>query len=47
MLINIPLTIAPLIVYNLIAFGLTGDMGANPWALSIFTIGLVSAGSNQ
>jgi len=42
MLINIPLTIAPLIVYNIIAFGLFGDMPGDSWSIPIFTMQMVS-----
>lgn len=44
MLLNIPLTIAPLIVYNLVVFGLLGDATGqgDPWFQPIFTIEMVS-----
>ncbi len=41
-MINIPLTIAPLIVYNIIAFGLLGPEPGNPWVLPVATIQLPS-----
>ncbi|MEI2386792.1 hypothetical protein [Breoghania sp. JC706] len=40
--VNIPLTIAPLIVYNIIAFGLLGTDPGNPWILPVSTIPLPS-----
>lgn len=42
MLFNIPLLIAPLIVYNAFAFGLMGTTVGDPWAAPIFTIQMVS-----
>lgn len=44
MLLNIPLTIAPLIVYNLVVFGALGDPTGqgDPWFQPIFTLELVS-----
>jgi len=44
MLLNIPLTIAPLIVYNLVAFGLLGDAAeqGDPWFQPIFTVEMMS-----
>jgi len=44
MLINIPLTIAPLLVYNLVVFGVLGDVSGQgePWQQEIFTFPMVS-----
>lgn len=42
LLVNIPLTIAPLIVYNLVAFGLIGSEPGDPWILPVMTIELPS-----
>ncbi|WP_319532480.1 hypothetical protein [uncultured Cohaesibacter sp.] len=42
MLFNIPLLIAPLVVYNAFAFGLMGTTIGDPWSAPIFTIQMVS-----
>ncbi|PLW78031.1 hypothetical protein [Cohaesibacter celericrescens] len=42
MLFNIPLLIAPLIVYNAFAFGIMGVVVGDPWSAPIFTIEMVS-----
>ncbi len=42
MLINIPLTIAPLIVYNITVFGLFGELPGDPWSIPVFTLQMVS-----
>ncbi len=44
MLLNIPLTIAPLVVYNLMVFGFLGDPSGQGdiWFQEIFTIEMVS-----
>lgn len=42
MLINIPLTLAPLIVYNLVAFGLFGPALGDPWTTPVVTVPMVS-----
>lgn len=44
MLLNVPLTIAPLIVYNLVMFGVLGDATGqgDPWFQPVFTIEMVS-----
>lgn len=44
LLASIPLTVVPLIVYNLLAFGLLGD-GGGPWLSSVLTLDLVSGAS--
>ncbi len=41
-MINIPLTVAPLIVYNIIAFGLLGPEPGNSWILPVATVALPS-----
>ena len=41
-IVNIPLTVAPLIVYNIIAFGLLGTDPGNSWVLPVATISLPS-----
>lgn len=40
--ITIPLTLAPLLVYNLLAFWLLADAGGDPWLGPIMTLELVS-----
>ncbi|MAA99748.1 MAG: hypothetical protein CMN87_10535 [Stappia sp.] len=40
--VSIPLTVAPLLVYNLLAFSLLGDTGGDPWQAPILTMELVS-----
>ena len=42
MLFNIPLLIAPLVVYNAFAFGIVGEPIGDPWSAPIFTIQMVS-----
>lgn len=44
MLLNIPLTIAPLLVYNLVVFGILGDTSGQgeTWLQPIFTVQMVS-----
>ncbi|WP_350335517.1 hypothetical protein [Coralliovum pocilloporae] len=41
-MINIPLMIAPLIVFNLFAFGFLGEPFGDPWLLPVFTVTMVS-----
>ncbi len=42
LLVNIPLTVAPLLVYNIIAFGLIGTFPGDPWILPVMTVELAS-----
>ena len=42
MLFTIPLSIIPLIVYNIIAFGLLGAFPGDPWTNPVFTLEMVS-----
>ena len=42
MLVNIPLTIIPLIVYNIIAFGVLGAFPGDPWVAPVFTVEMIS-----
>ena len=42
MLFNVPLLIAPLLVYNAFAFGIMGVSVGDPWSAPIFTIEMVS-----
>ncbi|PLX38602.1 MAG: hypothetical protein C0606_10480 [Hyphomicrobiales bacterium] len=42
MLFTIPLSIIPLIVYNVIAFGLLGAFPGDPWSNPVFTIEMIS-----
>ena len=42
MIFNIPLLIAPLVVYNAFAFGFVGEPVGDPWSAPIFTIQMVS-----
>jgi len=42
MLINIPLTLIPLIVYNIIAFGFIGSFPGDPWTSPVFTVEMIS-----
>jgi len=41
-IVSLPLTIAPLLVYNIIAFGLFGELPGDPWIAPVFTVELVS-----
>lgn len=42
MIFNIPLLIAPLVVYNAFAMGLVGEPIGDPWSAPILTIEMVS-----
>ena len=42
MLFTIPLTLVPLIVFNLFAFGLFGADGGDPWMAPLFTVEMLS-----
>ncbi|BBE73133.1 hypothetical protein [Oharaeibacter diazotrophicus] len=42
MLFTIPLTIVPLIAYNLFAWGLFGAGGGDPWLAPLFTVEMLS-----
>ena len=42
MIFNIPLLIAPLVVYNAFVFGFLGVDVGDPWSAPIFTIQMVS-----
>ena len=42
MFTNLPLTLAPFIVYNLHAFGLFGPTPGDPWAQPVFTVSMMS-----
>ncbi len=42
MLFNIPLTLAPLLVYNLQILGLFGATPGDPWVQPVFTVTMVS-----
>lgn len=42
MLFTIPLTIVPLIAYNLFAWGLFGTGGGDPWLAPLFTVEMLS-----
>lgn len=44
MFFNIPLTLAPLVVYNLVAFGFFGATPGDPWTQPVLTLHLVSDG---
>ena len=42
MLLNVPLTLAPLLVYNLVIAGLFGATPGDPWTQPVFTVTMVS-----
>lgn len=42
MLLNVPLTLAPLVVYNLVIAGLVGAAPGDPWTQPVFTVAMVS-----
>lgn len=44
MITNVPLMVVPLIVYNLVLFGLLGDVSENLWADQISVVPLISGG---
>jgi len=44
MLANIPLLIIPFILYNLGLAGLVGDGTADPWAIQLFSVSMMSGG---
>ncbi|MEJ8476329.1 hypothetical protein [Roseibium algae] len=41
-LVSLPLTLLPLIAYNVVVFGMTGGAGGDPWATEIISINMVS-----
>ncbi|MBV5266214.1 hypothetical protein J3S89_19345 [Pinisolibacter sp. B13] len=42
MVMNVPLTLAPLLVYNLVIAGLIGAAPGDPWVEPVFTVTMVS-----
>ena len=42
MFVNVPLTLAPLLVYNLVIGGLIGSPPGDPWVQPVFTVTMVS-----
>ena len=42
MFLNIPLTLAPLLVYNLQILGVFGGSAGDPWVQPVFTMSMVS-----
>ena len=42
MFFNIPLTLAPLLVYNLQILGIFGTTAGDPWVQPVFTLAMVS-----
>lgn len=44
MFLNVPLTLAPLLVYNLVIAGLIGGAPGDPWVQPVFTVGMLSDG---
>lgn len=42
MFFNIPLTLAPLLVYNLQLFGVFGAAAGDPWVSPVFTVAMMS-----
>ncbi|MER2606585.1 MAG: hypothetical protein ABTQ29_12185 [Siculibacillus sp.] len=42
MFMNIPLTLAPLLVYNLVIGGMFGATPGDPWVQPVFTVTMVS-----
>jgi hypothetical protein len=42
MFLNIPLTLAPLLVYNLQIWGIFGATPGDPWVQPVFTVSMVS-----
>lgn len=42
MFFNLPLTLAPLVVYNMAIAGFFGPAGGDPWVQPVFTITMVS-----
>lgn len=42
MIMNVPLTLAPLLVYNLVIAGLIGAAPGDPWVEPVFTVTMVS-----
>ncbi len=39
---SIPLTLAPLLIFNIMAFGVLGTVPGDPWVATVFTVELVS-----
>lgn len=42
MFFNVPLTLAPLVVFNLVVAGVIGGAGGDPWVAPVFTVTMVS-----
>lgn len=42
MFLNVPLTLAPLLVYNLVIAGAFGTNAGDPWVQPVFTVTMVS-----
>lgn len=42
MFFNIPLTLAPLVVYNMVLAGIFGVAGGDPWTQPVITVTMVS-----
>lgn len=42
LILSLPLTLVPLLVYNLLAFAVLGDTGGDPWLAPVLTMELVS-----
>jgi hypothetical protein len=45
MLINVPLLVVPLIVFNVVSFGLIGDGSADPWIAVVLSQTMISGAS--
>ncbi|ADZ68644.1 hypothetical protein [Polymorphum gilvum] len=42
LIVSLPLTLAPLLIYNIVAFGLIGSFGGDPWFAPVLTVEMVS-----
>lgn len=42
MFFNVPLTLVPLVVYNLVLAGLIGTTPGDPWVQPVFTVSMIS-----
>lgn len=43
MLLSIPLTVLPLVLYNIVAFGWFGPVAGDPWFAPVMTVEMVSS----
>ncbi|MCP4184792.1 MAG: hypothetical protein GY761_15990 [Hyphomicrobiales bacterium] len=42
MLVNVPMLVVPLIIFNIVGFGLIGGAGTDPWASEVMSVTMIS-----